>query len=101
LSQRIVFGISAIILYLIIIVCLSAISNRCYYEHLNTTDNDKRYKFKLTTVYVLLFSFIFAVYNKILTENSLHDGLVEIVQTIAKIFTVELQVILVMTFMTS
>ena len=56
-------------------MCLSAISKRCYCTHLNSKRKDKRYRAKITTVYVILFSLAFAAYNKLLTENSLHDGL--------------------------
>lgn len=74
---RTLLGILAIIMYLIIILCLSVAANQCYSERSNQTDNykRKRNKLKLSALSVFIFSLIFALYNKLLTENALHEGL--------------------------
>lgn len=75
LTKRTLFGFLAIVLYLLIILCLSVISNHCYNVYINRTNNDKQHNLKLSWVYVLVFSLAFAFYNRALTENSLHEGL--------------------------
>lgn len=75
LFERIVYGIIAIVLYIFIVTWLSVVSKRCYCKYLKSNSNNKRYKSKLSFIHILLFSLIFAVYNKLLTENSLQNGL--------------------------
>ena len=75
LLDRSILGIFSILFYLFTLFILWRVSYRCYENYIIKRKTESHLNLKISIVSTFLFSLVYALFNKFLTEHALHDGL--------------------------